>query len=139
MATGGSENTWTVVKFIGDNTVNVLTSWVHDEDKCYWSPLPANKITQAIKSGLLNTHWPSHKVTIFRNATYGNFFLILIFSYEVVRAKSRKEEDTSDLNDTSEDEMGNNIKRRRIIKKYSSSDEESSDNNNKVYLIYSYR
>lgn len=75
MATGESENTWTVVKFIDDNTVNVVpTSWIHDEVQCYWPHLPANKVTQAIKSGILNTHWPSHKVTIFRNATYGNFF-----------------------------------------------------------------
>lgn len=57
MATEGSDNTWTVVKFIADNTVNIVpTCWVHDMDKCYWPTLPADKVTQAIKSGLLNTH-----------------------------------------------------------------------------------
>lgn len=66
--------TWTVVKFMSDNSVGVVpTNWIHDENTCYWPPFTSDKITSAIKTRMINTCWPSHQISIFRNATYGRF------------------------------------------------------------------
>lgn len=64
--------TWTVVQFLKDKSVEAVpSSWIIG-DLCYWPTYTPDKVTKAIQKGdEVNTHWPSHPVKIFRNATFG--------------------------------------------------------------------
>ncbi|CAH0560388.1 unnamed protein product [Brassicogethes aeneus] len=68
------QKTWTIVKFVEEDTVaTVPTVWITNTENgwnCFWPPLPANKISVAVKTHQINTCWPSFKVIMFRNATY---------------------------------------------------------------------
>lgn len=74
-----SKGTWTVVKFISedddkDASVEAVPScWLLGNNLCYWPSLPKAKVTKAIKNLELNTCWPSHKIEVFRGATYGKY------------------------------------------------------------------
>lgn len=62
---------WTVVCFEADNAVQAVpTRWISG-DNCLWPALPLEKLNNALKQCDFNSCWPSHKVRIFRNATYG--------------------------------------------------------------------
>ncbi|VEN58333.1 unnamed protein product, partial [Callosobruchus maculatus] len=83
--------TWTIVKFVEDDSVALVpTPWIINTDDCLWPPIPTNKISSVVKSYQINTCWPTHKISAFRNATFDN--------YDVARKKLSKAEDTSDLN-----------------------------------------
>ncbi|CAH1153704.1 unnamed protein product [Phaedon cochleariae] len=66
-----SGRTWTVVKFVEEDTVEAVpTTWLVG-NLCYWPPYPREKLVTAIKNfEAPNTHWPSHKMEIFRNGTF---------------------------------------------------------------------
>ncbi|CAH1183033.1 unnamed protein product [Ceutorhynchus assimilis] len=107
--------TWTVVHFDDDDTVEAVPSiWIHG-DQCLWPPYNHDKLQKAIQNGEMNSHWPSHKITLFKDARFRD--------YSTARSKARKAEVTSDLN--SDD--GKN-KRQRKKKFMSSSESESEDN-----------
>lgn len=74
------DTTWTVVQFLDDATVEAVpSSWVQG-NHCHWPSFPTEKLINAIKKAeTLNTCWPSHKIKIFRNATYGKFHFIFPF------------------------------------------------------------
>lgn len=64
-------NTWTVVQFKKDDTVEAVpTSWI-EGDQCLWPPFTQDKTKAALKNCQINTHWPSHEISIFKNATFG--------------------------------------------------------------------
>ncbi|KAJ8914155.1 hypothetical protein NQ315_016234 [Exocentrus adspersus] len=61
--------TWSIVKFLGDNSVAAVpTKWLTDQG-CLWPPYTAEKTAAAIRKQEINTCWPTHQVEIFRNAT----------------------------------------------------------------------
>lgn len=76
--------TWTVVKFDVDNTVEAVpTPWLISGNECLWPPFTGEKLSTAIKNHLdLNTCWPTFKVNIFRNATYGKIIINLILLFK---------------------------------------------------------
>ncbi|KAL0110655.1 hypothetical protein PUN28_013919 [Cardiocondyla obscurior] len=70
--------TWTVVKFLEENSVEAIpTSWINN-----------NKSIRKNQNPDIN--WPLYGVTIFRNSTYDNYIL--------AREKAKKAENVSDLN-----------------------------------------
>lgn len=71
---------WTVVKFIDENSVEAVpSSWIFN-DLCYWPPFNRDKVITAIrKNENPNTHWPSYKVSIFRNGTFGIYKYFSIY------------------------------------------------------------
>lgn len=141
-------NTWTVVTFPEENTVEAVpTSWINN-GKCYFPSIPADKLATAIRNNdLPNTKWPSYNVRILRNSTCGtlyyyniylsnillqyvlsidiivNTMLYFIDNYAAAKEKCRKAQYSSDLDsDVPSKTLG---KRSRISKK--SNDCPSSD------------
>uniref|UniRef100_A0A6P7GYH2 Uncharacterized protein LOC114343840 n=1 Tax=Diabrotica virgifera virgifera TaxID=50390 RepID=A0A6P7GYH2_DIAVI len=110
------DNTWTVVQFLDDTTVEAVpSSWIQGNN-CHWPSFAPEKLINAIKkSEPLNTCWPSHQIKIFRNATFDDYW--------IARNKAKIAENTSELE--TESDTGNNKKRKVIQKILSSSDEES--------------
>ncbi|CAG9822070.1 unnamed protein product [Phaedon cochleariae] len=86
-----STKSWTVVKFEDENTVEAVpTTWILGSS-CYWPPYSRDKLVAAIKNfEAPNTHWPLHKMEVFRNATFD--------SYLEARKESNVAEYASDLN-----------------------------------------
>lgn len=68
---------WTIVKFRIENSVEAVpTNWIIGNDECYWPPFTKEKLVASIrKSEFPNSCWPSFKVDIFRNATYGEIYM----------------------------------------------------------------
>lgn len=111
--------TWTVVQFLDDLTVEAIPSTWIQGNECHWPSFSREKLYNAIrKSEPLNTCWPTHKIKIFRSATYGD--------YLKARNKAKIAENTSDINTEPEDVE---VKRKRIQKILSSSDESIDDSN----------
>uniref|UniRef100_A0A1Y1LZX5 DUF4806 domain-containing protein n=2 Tax=Photinus pyralis TaxID=7054 RepID=A0A1Y1LZX5_PHOPY len=112
-----NSKTWTVVQFLDDLTVEAIPSTWIQGNECHWPSFSMEKLHNAIrKSEPLNTCWPTHKIKIFRNATYGD--------YLKARNKARIAENTSDINTEPEDVE---VKRKRIQKILSSSEESIDD------------
>ncbi|XP_029171707.1 uncharacterized protein LOC114941033 [Nylanderia fulva] len=65
------EQTWTVIQFEQDCSVEAVPStWIQGQF-CYWPTYSRDKITSAIrKHESLNTCWPSYKIRNFRNSTF---------------------------------------------------------------------
>lgn len=65
------DKTWSVVKFIGENTVEAVpTNWLIGQ-MCYWPPYTKEKLILAIRRHEPpNTCWPLHNIELFKNATY---------------------------------------------------------------------
>jgi len=65
------DQSWTVVRFIDEDTVEAVpSSWIV-ENRCYW-PFKNEKIMATIrKNEQPNTCWPSYEISIFRNSTFG--------------------------------------------------------------------
>lgn len=72
-------SSWTVVKFIEENSVEAVpTSWIKDNKHCLWPSLQYNKVIQAIRNNQEpDVDWPLYEITIFRNSTYGTLKLYL--------------------------------------------------------------
>lgn len=103
------EKTWTVVQFEDETVEAVPTIWIQG-DFCHWPSMAPPKLMMAIrKCEPLNTCWPTHKIKVFRNATFDH--------YMKARNKAKDAEETSDL----ASEMENENKRKRIQKVLSSS------------------
>ncbi|CAH1154921.1 unnamed protein product [Phaedon cochleariae] len=108
--------TWTVVKFITDNSVEAVPSkWLSD-GKCSWPSYTRDRLMKAIRTCEPPLScWNQHEIIPFRNATYNN--------YATARKKSMKAEETSDLNSENE-------KTKRVLKKpkiFSADSDEVSD------------
>lgn len=73
-------HTWTVVKFIEENSVEAIpTTWLLGRDHCYWPPFIQERIQNVIKRHEEpNTCWPLHKIEVFKSGTYGNFLIHFI-------------------------------------------------------------
>lgn len=71
-------STWTIVKFTEDNSVAAVpTKWIIRDDECLWPPFPPHKLHTTVKNQTdADPHWPSYKVHIFRNATYGTYIIL---------------------------------------------------------------
>ncbi|KAK9732327.1 hypothetical protein QE152_g12932 [Popillia japonica] len=95
-------DTWTVVKFKDENSVEAVPSdWILD-NQCYWPPYTADKIKSSIiKHEAPSSSWSLFNIEVFRNSTFDN--------YLQARKKSRKAEVTSDL---SSDDGAETIKRK---------------------------
>ncbi|KAF5300542.1 hypothetical protein FQR65_LT09163 [Abscondita terminalis] len=108
------ERSWTVVKFIEDDSVQAVpTKWLIKNNKCYWPPYSQDRLIQAIKKCEPHIdNWPMYEVQMFRNSTYGD--------YQVARQKERKAEIESDLN--TDTDGGNKRKRKQRV--YSSDDDD---------------
>lgn len=67
-----SDQSWTIVRFIDEDTVEAVpTSWI-EQNRCYWPPLKNEKIMAIIRRNERpNTCWPSYEISIFRNSTFG--------------------------------------------------------------------
>lgn len=65
-------HTWTVVKFVNDNSVEAVpTNWITD-NICLWPPYPTEKLSYSIrKHEQPCSTWDKFKVEIFSNAVYG--------------------------------------------------------------------
>ncbi|KAK4878777.1 hypothetical protein RN001_011283 [Aquatica leii] len=89
--------TWTVVQFLDDETVEAVPSpWIQGTNECHWPTLPPEKLRQAIKKWEpLNTCWATHKIRIFRNATFDDYLL--------ATQKAKLAQQTSDLNSEIDD------------------------------------
>ncbi|CAG9817179.1 unnamed protein product [Phaedon cochleariae] len=117
------DHSWSVVQFMEDHTVEAVpTAWIQG-DQCHWPAYTPDKVINAIrKSEPLNTCWTSHRVKVFRNATFND--------YMRARNKAKVAEETSDL--ASEAEMESTKRKRKLKKVFSSSssEEDSMENNN---------
>ncbi|XP_020299239.1 uncharacterized protein LOC109863392, partial [Pseudomyrmex gracilis] len=109
------KQTWTVVQFEEDTSVEAVPSTWIQRHFCHWPTYSQDKLMTAIrKHEALNTCWPSYKIKSFRNSTFND--------YSKARSKARVAEVTSDLNSEAEDIT----KRKRIQKRLSSSSSEES-------------
>ncbi|XP_076280996.1 uncharacterized protein LOC143217812 [Lasioglossum baleicum] len=83
-------NTWTVVQFLADGTVEAVpNSWLED-DKCYWPPVHKSKLSNAIQQcELPQPSWEHFSVKIFKNSTFDG--------YTKARRKAKEAEETNDL------------------------------------------
>ncbi|KAK4886188.1 hypothetical protein RN001_002459 [Aquatica leii] len=109
------EKSWTIVSFIEDNSVEAVPSHWIQGGLCHWPSFAKDKLLYAIrKCEPLNTCWPTHRVKVFRNATFDD--------YGKARLKTITAEETSDLNTDREE-----TKRKRIQKVLSSSESDLSD------------
>lgn len=72
-----SEQTWTVIQFEEDYSVEAVPStWIQGQ-LCLWPPYSKDKLMSAIrKHASLNTCWPSYKIRSFRNSTFGGFLYL---------------------------------------------------------------
>ncbi|XP_011687471.1 PREDICTED: uncharacterized protein LOC105449785 [Wasmannia auropunctata] len=117
------EKSWTVVQFIGEDTVEAVPSTWIINNKCYWPPFQMEKIVAAIKKHAEpNTCWPSYDIITFRNSTYDN--------YGTAREKAKKAEFTSEL--TSDNDNNKNTKRKINRRKFSSSSDDSVEEHTKL-------
>lgn len=69
------ERSWTIIQFLDeDMTIEAVpTTWLQG-DLCHWPPYQSSKMSNAIRKWeALNTNWPTHKVKVFRNATFGKY------------------------------------------------------------------
>lgn len=68
------DQTWTIVHFIKENSVEAVpTTWIVG-NMCYWPSFTSEKVYKAIKNHEHpNSCWESFEIRIFRNATYGKF------------------------------------------------------------------
>lgn len=68
------EQTWTVVQFEEDCSVEAVPStWIQGHF-CHWPTYSRNKLMVAIKKHeALNTCWPTYKIRSFRNSTFSEF------------------------------------------------------------------
>ncbi|XP_071572846.1 uncharacterized protein, partial [Temnothorax nylanderi] len=97
--------TWTIVQFSEDNTVEAVPSTWIEHNKCYWPPFKNEKVIAAIrKNAERNTCWPCYDIITFWNSTYDD--------YNIARRKTKKAEDTSDLNSSEVDTKRKRIKNR---------------------------
>ncbi|XP_011858903.1 PREDICTED: uncharacterized protein LOC105556420 isoform X2 [Vollenhovia emeryi] len=114
------EKSWTIVKFIEEDTVEAVPStWIVDKT-CYWPPFHMEKIVASIKKHAEpNTCWPSYDIITFRNSSYDN--------YKTAREKAKKAELTSELNSDTDNNNVPNRKRKIIPKNFSSSSDESAE------------
>ncbi|XP_046145220.1 uncharacterized protein LOC123988599 [Osmia bicornis bicornis] len=110
-----SANTWTVVRFVEDGTIEAVPSaWVRG-DLCHWPPLHRNGLTAAIKrSEPVNLSWPTHTIQIFKHGIFD--------TYIKAREKARIAEETSDLQSEVE-----TMRRRKRTRRFVSSESEESD------------
>lgn len=69
------EKTWTVVKFVNEESVEAVpTTWIIGS-RCHWPPFTQQKIIAAIKNyEVPNSCWPTHEISFFRNGTFGKLF-----------------------------------------------------------------
>lgn len=74
------DKSWTVVKFIDEDSVEAVpTTWIQG-NSCFWPPLTQQKVVTAIKNHeVANTCWPSYEITFFKNGTFGKFFFLLFY------------------------------------------------------------
>lgn len=74
-----SDHSWTVVRFIDEDTVEAVpSSWIL-QNRCYWPPFKNEKIMAIIrKNEQPNTCWPSYEISIFRNSTFGKYMQRLV-------------------------------------------------------------
>ncbi|KAK5642720.1 hypothetical protein RI129_008887 [Pyrocoelia pectoralis] len=109
------EKTWTIVKFVEDDSVQAVpANWI-ENSKCFWPSYPNDRLIQAIKRcEPHNVSWPLYEVKVFRNSSYSD--------YQVARQKEKRAEIESDLNTDNEGESKK--KRKRFQKIYSSDEEE---------------
>lgn len=71
-----TDQTWTVVRFIDEDTVEAVPSTWIIQNQCYWPPFKYEKIVSLIrKNDRPNTCWPSHEISVFRNSTVGKYIL----------------------------------------------------------------
>ncbi|XP_019884176.2 uncharacterized protein LOC105254819 isoform X2 [Camponotus floridanus] len=110
------EQTWTVIQFEEDCSVEAVPStWIQGQF-CHWPTYSQEKLMTAIrKHESLNTRWPCYKIRNFRNSTFED--------YSKARSKARTAEVTSDLNS----EIEENPKRKRIQKMFTSSEEDNNE------------
>ncbi|CAL1681096.1 unnamed protein product [Lasius platythorax] len=108
------DQSWTVVRFIDEDTVEAVpSSWIV-QNRCYWPPFKNEKIMAIIrKNEEPNTCWPSYEISIFRNSTFAD--------YKTAREKCKKSECTSDLNSEIDEQ------RKRSSKRPLSSSEDEDD------------
>ncbi|CAL1677371.1 unnamed protein product [Lasius platythorax] len=85
------EKTWTVVRFEDENVVEAVpTTWIVN-NRCYWPPYTIENILKSIKDHVdFDPSWTSYEVYVFKNSTSE--------SYQACRLKTKKAEDTSNLN-----------------------------------------
>lgn len=68
-------DSWTVVQFVDDSSVEAVPSTCIQGNYCHWRSFPPYKLINALrKAEPLNTCWPSHQIKIFRNATFGKYW-----------------------------------------------------------------
>ncbi|KAB0791676.1 hypothetical protein PPYR_00679 [Photinus pyralis] len=107
------EETWSVVKFVQENSVEAVPSnWLQPGGKCYFPTYSNIRLQQALqRREEPRKEWPLYDIFLFRNNVYDNF--------NVAQKKAKKATITSDL------ESDSTIaivppKRKRIIKHFSS-------------------
>jgi len=73
------QSSWTVVRFIDEDTGEAVpSSWIV-QNRCYWPPFKNEKIMAIIrKNKEPNTCWPSYEISIFRNSTFGKYMQRLV-------------------------------------------------------------
>lgn len=83
--------TWTVVKFIEENSVEAIpTTWLVGSDHCYWPSYTQQKIQHVIKRHEeANTCWPLHRIEVFKSGTYGNSLDQLISSINIFQIEAQ--------------------------------------------------
>lgn len=70
------EQTWTIVQFVEDQTVEAVPStWVKGNE-CYWPALPQPRMANSIRRcDPVDPNWPTFSIKTFRNAIFGEYFL----------------------------------------------------------------
>ncbi|XP_076234997.1 uncharacterized protein LOC143179588 isoform X1 [Calliopsis andreniformis] len=112
---------WTIVEFVDDGSVEAVPSTWIQNDVCHWPPLPQNRLINAIKKcEPLQLSWPRHKIKVFRNDTFNDYFK--------ARLKAKTAEETSDL----QSENDNLLKTGKQKEKWVSSVSVSSDSDETV-------
>lgn len=78
-------DTWTVVKFKIENSVEaILTTWLLENDRCYWPPFTQEKIQQAIKKhDQPNKCWALHTIIKLRYSRVEHMVFIRHISYKI--------------------------------------------------------
>ncbi|XP_076285091.1 uncharacterized protein LOC143211370 isoform X1 [Lasioglossum baleicum] len=116
-------NSWSIVQFVKDGTVEAVPSAWLLNGYCYWPSLPPNRLANAIKKcEEINTGWEKHKVKCFINGTFDD--------YAKARSKAKVAEETSDLQSEAEPPK----KRKRQKNKHVSSSDTDDDSNSLISL-----
>lgn len=77
-----SENSWTVVQFFDDGTVEAVPSLWIQGDVCHWPSYAQPKMMSAIRKCVpLNSSWPTHRIKIFRNSTFGKYVDLILNNF----------------------------------------------------------